>query len=290
MPLKKRLAARSKHKYKATLVRLYGTSSPDHLPQSLDELPGSTLAAVRAALQHYWKDHGRPELGRTLAAKIESVPPKERFRVFPGDSGSKKFEDAARGYRLPRAAAIILTMLALAPRVYEMLMSKRTAFEAGLKTGYFIISEDVAKGGRARALPLLQIRPLIEQLLSFPAAQPHAKAARDDVEHTWATPSELLCSPGSSFVSAQHMLMRAIKEIAIDAQLATEGATTGWSPHMLRHIFTSRLTRAGCPHALIKFALGHEMKGTRDVTLNYVHLSPEDLIPYMPKVKPLKLQ
>lgn len=288
MPIKNRIVSGSKRKYQKTLHRFHGDAPPDHVPKALADAAGSTIQAWRAGVQHYWKDRGQKARGLELAGQVESVEPKERFRVFPGDTGSKKFEDTARRFRNPRVAVIVLNTLAYAPRVQEMLMSKRSAFEHALKTGTFIIAAEVAKGGKARALPVAQVHELIEQLLSFPAIQPHEIAARDDRDHVWRTPSELLIAPGGSFDSARNMLARYIKEIVVDAGLATEETTTGWSPHMLRHIFTSRLTRAGCPHALIKFALGHEMKGTRDVTLSYVHLSPEDLAPYMPRIKPLK--
>lgn len=274
---RRKLADSSKAAYSTIIERIYGQREPTFAP-SFGDLAGGTRTMLRAALKNYWR-HKDPALGARLAESIEPIESEHRFRVIPGESGAKKFEEATRHYKNTRAKHVVLLTLGFGFRAAEVLGLTRDEFEHALKVGYITV---VGKGAKTRALPIDKAREAMKATLKLPAVLPHAVENRPDDLVEWMQLGHLLATPGSQLVTQRNMLARHIKTIAVEASLATEKQRGGWSPHMLRHIFSTRMTRDGAPYPYVAFALGHTGHGT---TMTYQHPTVEDLLPFMRSVR-----
>lgn len=281
-----RLADSTELAYDAVRKRVYGETKPDFVPRDIYSNSRATLVMLKAMLVHYWRNAGEEERGYLLSRKIsiKRAKSEQRLRVVPGEAGAKAFEIAARDYENRRAGLVVLFMLGLGFRTKEAMLMKREALQAALRAGYVTLRRETTKGSKPRALPIGKMRGVIEQLLTMTPLTPHVVSAREDLSDKWKLLGELLASAAAQKITQHHMLARHVKVLALASGLATEDTLEGWSPHMLRHIFSTRMMRDGAPDAYVSFALGHSME--TKTTNRYQHPTVEDLLPYMREIKP----
>lgn len=261
----RKLASSTAALYSRTLERFYGAKTPDYVPdlENPAPVPETVRAILCAALVHYWTVRRESDKGEALAAEVPEGPYVERVKIFPSIEEIERFEAAVP--KLPeRVAPVVRVTLALGLRGEEVLSLTRAAFMRALVSGRIAV---LGKGNKERELPTAKAKKAILALL----------AARPRDGEPWEVVGELLGSRQSSFSSRRNMFSRYVKRAAFLAGLTDNANSEGWSPHRLRHIFSTRMAMAGAPDVVVAAALGH----SGGVTHRYIHITADQILQYM---------
>lgn len=255
---RKPISPATKTLYAKTLLRAFGSADVAHA-HSMPDITGwprSTRMTLRAAL---W-NAGREDLSNAVEIPYEI----QRRKEIPVEDEAAAYEEAANN--LPTGVrALALLPLALGLRARETLSLSREAVQRAVKTGQL---KFVRKGGKETILPTRTLRPLLEELLAAkPKGTPwRAQGPRPEpVRRTWEHAGEII-SRGtleSQCQSLYRLIQRTGKKCGVKLH-----------PHVLRHIFATRLATKGTPLPTIQYALGHASIMT---TGRYVHQSYTDL-------------
>lgn len=262
-----KLAPSTEALYARTLKRAFGDKVPDYAPdlESPSPWPETVRSVLCAAILNYWERRD-PRKGEDIVAAIPPGEYVERVKLFPSRDEVSRF--AAVLPQLPaHVCAAFRVMLGLGPRTEEILTMPRIEAERGLSTDRIVLD---GKGNKRRELPSVKAKEALRALLS----------ARTSDGTTWKTPGELFGGSGTVFSTRRNALAVHVGRAALRAGLTDgSGPSLGWTPHRLRHIFATRMTEAGAPEPVVAYALGH---APSTVTRAYVHVSPDQLVPYMP--------
>lgn len=268
----KPLAPKSKKLYDRVLHRAFGDAAPQSAPD-VEGWPESTRVPLRAAIVRYWDARGRRSYGEEVAAAVPAARALKRRKVRPSPADESAFEKRLKKEE-PRVRSLMRIGLGLGLRTEELLTMPRGLFEGAVRWGKLTVT---GKGFKERVLDASGVKEAVEELLTVPACQPHAK--RDHgTERRWTVPGHVLAAPESSFETQRNMLARHIKLVAERAGLNP----AVWSPHTLRHVFATRMFRDGAPLQVIQEALGHE---SIETTIKYIGITPEDVAKYMRRIR-----
>lgn len=212
---------------------------------------------LRAAVTRTFRD-----LEQDPAPVLKLIPsawvPKMAVRT-PNEVQAQAYEKEA--LKLPFGKrALALLPLAMGLRAEELLSLTRPSVAHAVQGGELMI---MRKGGREQSLPCEHVVDLFSELLEVPAARGRSMADRDrpqDQLIAWGLVGEILSR--KNFITRYHLLRDLI---AATGRMAD---VVGMRPHLLRHVFASRMERDGASLSMIQAWLGHANVNT---TLRYVH-------------------
>ncbi len=263
MELQRPISPNTAGQYARILSRALGPVVEPARPQLVVDIttwPESSRRLLRAALRHRALTQGlEPEPWVHLVPKRYEVRSAKRY---PTEEEARRYETAAR--ELPSGIrALALLPLAMGLRASSLLALKRQDVERALSAADEGKLKVYLKGGEERFLPARHVLGLLRELLQVPAAAPPLRleiSRKARAPRAWTVAGEVL-SVGAP-ITRYHVLHKLIRETGKKAGI------DNLRPHLLRHVFASRLHRDGAPAAAIQWLMGHRHLTT---TMLYLH-------------------
>lgn len=262
MDLQRPLSPNTSEQYTRILARALGPTRDPQNPQFVVDVaawPEGTKKLLRAALRRWALEAGRPP--EPLVARVPKRYEVRRARRFPTEEEALRYEAAARELP-PGVRALALLPLAMGLRASSLLALTRLDVEraaSGADDGKLRV---YLKGGEERFLPARHVLNLLNETLELPAAPGPQRIGQERTRapRRWGTLGEALS--GGKRISQYHALHELIRATGRKAGIE------GLRPHLLRHVFASRLHRDGAPVAAIQWLMGHKDMTT---TMIYLH-------------------
>lgn len=262
MDLQRPLSPNTAGQYARILDRALGPERDPAAPQFREDVaawPESLKSLLRAALRRWALENGQPP--EPLVARVPKRYQVRKARRFPTEEEALRYEAAARELP-PGVRTLALLPLAMGLRASSVLALRRLDVEravSGADDGKLRV---YLKGGEERFFPARHVLGLLNETLELPPAPgPQRIAAeRAPTKRRWETLGEVLS--GGKQISQYHALHELIRETGKKAGIE------GLRPHLLRHVFASRLHRDGAPVAAIQWLMGHKDMTT---TMIYLH-------------------
>lgn len=262
MDLQRPLSPNTSEQYARILTRALGPARNPAAPQFVEDVtawPEGTKKLLRAALRRWALENDQsPEL---LVARVPKRYEVRRARRFPTEEEALRYEAAAR--ELPLGVrALALLPLAMGLRASSLLALRRLDVERAVSGADDGKLRAYLKGGEERFFPARHVLGLLNETLELPAARGPQRIGRDrtSAPRKWETLGEVLS--GGKRISQYHALHELIRETGKKAGIEK------MRPHLLRHVFASRLHRDGAPVAAIQWLMGHKDMTT---TMIYLH-------------------
>lgn len=262
MDLQRPLSPSTSEQYTRILTRALGPGQSPAAPRFIEDVaawPEGTKKLLRAALRRWALENGQaPE---PLVARVPKRYEVRRARRFPTEEEALRYEAAAR--ELPSGVrALALLPLAMGLRASSVLTLRRLDVEravSGADDGKLRV---YLKGGEERFFPARHVLGLLNETLELPTVQGPLRITKErtPARRRWETLGEVLS--GGKQISQYHALHELIRETGKKAGIE------GMRPHLLRHVFASRLHRDGAPVAAIQWLMGHKDMTT---TMIYLH-------------------
>ena len=255
-------------KYQSLLERGYGRSTwplPSRPTANLSTWPASQLELLRAAVRRTYLDHRADP-----APALERIPARWAVKTAvkaPTEEEAAVYEMAA-AHHPPAVRALALLPLAVGLRSQELLALPRVEVQRAAEFGRLMVTR---KGGVQQELPVEHAHALFRHLLAARAAQGRRRLGEHRPDRAWKTVGEILspAGPGQQY----HALWRLVRRIGREAQVDAR-------PHLLRHVFATRMQADGASLAQIQYALGHKLPTT---TTRYVHVEARHIQRFMRK-------
>jgi site-specific recombinase XerD len=243
----------------------------DHAIGLAAEWPKSSKLILRAALFRSFSEAKRTEYGREKVRDIEMPHAIRRQIHVPPRAHVDLYEKAAEEL-IGTSKALALLPLYMGLRAEEWITLPREAVQYAVDHGRLRF---VRKGAKERVLPIGPKATALLHLCLAHKKKPRWKLGAPDAAPSgdWNTVGELLAGHGASDRTRYNQLLRLVKSTAARAGLKA----AEWSPHKLRHAFSTRMLRQGADIRSIQEALGHE---SIDTTQRYLHIESQDLEKY----------
>lgn len=209
---------------------------------------------------------------------VDQIPQKWAVRKtvqIPGEQEALAYETAARALPVGLRAMALLP-LALGLRAMEAITLGRDSVQRALKSGKLTI---LRKGGKEQDLPAESASALFEDMLAAKRGlgrirlEDETETERQSRRTSWDAAGEIL-SP-----SGLHQQYERLYELVRSTGEAA--GIEGLRPHLLRHVFATRLSRDGAELAQIQYLLGHADPST---TARYIHVQAADVEKFMRRV------
>lgn len=261
------ISPRTRKAYEALLKRAFGSADgPFKVSEELAEWTPASTAMLRAAVKRRGVDDG-VDMAKVLA----KLPPKwspKRVVQLPSESEGRRFQE--RVEKLPRGRrALILLPLALGLRAEEVLSLKRRSVERAVDGEPLLVYR---KGGEEQLLPSEKVRKPLLELLDTPRilkASISSWREGGGSKRPWKLSREILS--GSSARTAYVTYYNMVRSVGDAVGVKTH-------PHLLRHLFATRMMRDGAPVAVIQWMLNHKDIAT---TMKYLHAGGADAAKYL---------
>jgi integrase len=256
----KPLSPRTASTYQKLLLRAFGTAEPAQFgafASDPNQWAETTKRLLIFAVARTCHDHGYdPE---STLSRIQRRWRQAPELHIPTEAEAVAYEKvcAAIQHRGRRAMALLPLVIGL--RAEELLMLKREQCVTAARKGKLTF---IRKGGKEQTA-LLQdgTRSLFSDLLATKSAP--GKRLSAGQPQPWMEVRQIL-SP-TTFRTAYELYRLMVH------QLGEQAGIEGLRPHLLRHMFATRMSRDGADIRLIQKALGHS---SMHMSARYVH--PED--------------
>lgn len=222
----------------------------------LDEWKQSQRDLLAAAVKRLYREN-RKSPDEVLELIPSSWSIRKAVRI-PSEGEAEKYQKAAR-HMLPGKRALALLPLVLGLRAAEVITLTRASVTRAARYGRLLV---LRKGGKEAELPAKHAVALFDELLSVRGADGQA----------WTRAGDILSASKAEQYHALRKLVRRLGELV---------GLEGMRPHLLRHVFATRMQREGASLAQIQWMLGHANPQT---TARYIHVEATDIEDFMPEV------